>query len=102
MFQNGKTSRVSPYSRPHIPATVPAKWMSGQAQALVARKIDDGSLIQTTVPLREPVTPRERGNSVSPLTLTYHGCPLVFCYLHFVEIAFPTSRMIDRNQVCAA
>ena len=32
----------------------------------IARKIDDGSLIQTTVPLREPVTPSER-RTPSPL-----------------------------------
>ena len=36
------------------------KWMSGQAQALVAPRIEDSSLIHTTVPLRESVTPRER------------------------------------------
>jgi hypothetical protein len=37
------------------------KWMSGQAEALVARRIDDSSLIQpTTVPLRESTSPRER------------------------------------------
>src|SRR5205085_6619176 len=37
------------------------QWMSGQAEALVARRIDDSSLIQrTTVPFRDAITPRER------------------------------------------
>jgi hypothetical protein len=36
------------------------KWMSGQAKALVAPRIEDSSPIQTTVPLREPIAPSER------------------------------------------
>jgi hypothetical protein len=51
------------------------KWMSGQAEALVARRVDDSSLIHlTTVPLRESTTPRER-RPPSLVDFYYHGCP---------------------------
>ena len=57
------------------------KWMSGQAGALAAQKIEDSSSIHATVPLREAMAPRERGTPspldfylswMSPFTL-HHG-----------------------------